>query len=183
MKVIKIKIGMKITTISFRKKYIKNRQNAVKFAIEHLQKMLKKLDGEKEVETSILIEKEGCTGSTPVLNEGFAPREASTDSKPSEPLTSKIYEENISEINYQQGKRIIERGLRGKEPTDDIANITQIIEIYDNGHENIFYPNEYSVIKKADLEKIRKYNNNELHRHRKYLINEVLEKYLKEDSE
>ena len=44
MKVIKVKIGMKITTISYRKKYIKNRQDAVKFAIEHLKEILKEVE-------------------------------------------------------------------------------------------------------------------------------------------
>ena len=43
--------------------------------------------------------------------------------------------------------------LEAKEPTDDMANITQIIEIYDNGHEHEFYPDTHVVVKKADLEK------------------------------
>ena len=45
--------------------------------------------------------------------------------------------------------------FKEKETTelDMTANIERIIEIYDNGHENVFYPDTHMVIKKADLEK------------------------------
>jgi len=68
---------------------------------------------------------------------------------------------------------------------DDMANIEKIIEIYDNGHENIFYPDTHIVVAREKLEKLRllianwNYYSNPLTR----LKNIGLEKYLSNSKE
>jgi len=44
MKVIKIKIGLENTTVWYSKKHFKNRWEAVKSAIFHLERILKEVD-------------------------------------------------------------------------------------------------------------------------------------------
>lgn len=70
-------------------------------------------------------------------------------------LSGKSKPEQLNEIH-----REYEKGLKeGKwleypprESAEDMAKIEQIIQIYDNGHENVFYPDKYVLVAKEDLE-------------------------------
>ncbi len=61
----------------------------------------------------------------------------------------------------------------------DTANIKQIIEIYDNGHENVFYPDTHTLVRKEYLKKLFKYTE-PIKGHEEWYMG-IKEKYLSEE--
>ena len=48
---------------------------------------------------------------------------------------------------------------------NNMVNIIQIIEIYDNGHERIFYPKTHIIVKKKEIENIYRKLSRSIHAH------------------
>lgn len=79
--------------------------------------------------------------------------------------------------------RELANSWKPKEPTDEMAKITRIVEYYDNGHSNEFNPTDYFIAEKADLKLMIKRGSSGNYGAWKKFWNQIKEKYLAQDTD
>ncbi len=72
-----------------------------------------------------------------------------------DPIKNKDYFKGCHDFQAKEGEKegfkIINPQPWDSKELEETATISEIIEIYDNGHENIFNPEEYKLVRKEDL--------------------------------